>query len=261
MTSDAARQNAHERIRRNIQDHGRHIYAVFGGDSPRFLYTIGLYEKAGAELLFAGGAIFHDRAVAALLNRVAAMIEDGQDPEALRISCDDLGPVRLVLADQSWVSRLCLGALDYYGCAGLPVWQILPDDAERTSIDIPNTAEPFSGSAHPVWQWLEQDCPYPIPEGSVAITDLDLMLGYAASEAMRWQATQWQVYSGDKPDSAADTYHVPLATLLAFDASLLPALDLGVGRGLIREFDAKGIAGPWSPWGPKDTDQNPKTPI
>ena len=41
-----------------INSHGYFVYTTSGGSSPRFLYTIGLHEKLGVELLFAGGAYF-----------------------------------------------------------------------------------------------------------------------------------------------------------------------------------------------------------
>ncbi|PIE10545.1 MAG: hypothetical protein CSA72_08550 [Rhodobacterales bacterium] len=251
MTSALDRRKMLDRIRITIQEYGRHVYSVSGGHSPRFLYTIGLYGKAGVELLFAGGAIYDERALASLLNRAAVLIEDGDDPSQLHMQDDQLGPVRLVRADQSWVSRLLLGALDYYDIAELPVWQLVPEDTESASFDIPNTTEPFSEPAHPAWRWLDEDCPYNLPPDSIAITDLDLMLGYGASEVMRWDSAEWEIYSGEKPTHEADTYRVPLAPLLAFDAALAPAAELAVGRGLIRDYTADGSPGPWQPWGPK----------
>lgn len=251
MIAASERHRMLERIRSNIHNHGRHIYAVAAGSSPQFLYTIGLYEKSGLELLFAGGALFEKRAIASVLNRAAHLIEEGEDPSTLRMEINELGPLRCVKVDQSWVSRLLLGALDYYDRPELPVWQLVPEDAEKASIDIPDTALPFSETAHPVWRWLDKDCPDDLCRDFVAVTDLDMLLGYAASEVMRWEASEWEIFSGEKPECESATYRVPLATLLAFDTSLLPALDLAVGRGLIREFNSEGSAGPWEPWGPK----------
>lgn len=251
MISASDKDRMLKRIGGNIRDHGRHIYSVTGGYSPRFLYTIGLYEKAGVELLFAGGAFVEAREIASVLNRAAVLIENGHEPSQLHLRCDHLGAMRLVQTDTSWASRLLLGALDYYDLPALPVWQLIPEDVEKSSIDIPNTAEPFREKADPAWRWLEQKCPHDIAQGSMAITDMDLLLGYGASEIMRWEVDEWEIYSGEKPTGEAGTYRVPLAPLLAFDASLLPALDLAVGRGLIRSFNQDGSAQPWQPWGPK----------
>lgn len=243
------RQRMLELIRRNIQNHGRHIYAVAPGCAPQFFYTIGLYEMSGFELLFAGGAIFDKRSIASVLNQAARLIEEGAEPAKIRLHSEALGPVRCVKTDPSWVSGLLLGALDYYNLSSLPVWQLIPENVEKLSIDIPDTAEPFSEAGHPVWRWLEKECPYDVLKDSVAVADLDMLLGYAASEVMRWETSEWEVYSGEKPESEASTYRVPLASLLAFDPSLLPVIDLPVGRGLLREFDEAGVAGPWEPWG------------
>lgn len=247
MTPESQRQKMLTLIRRNIQTHGRHIYSVIGGESPQFLYTIGLYEKSGVELVFAGGALFEKRSIASLLNRAAAIVETGQRPSDLRMHDDDIGPVRLIKTHQSWVSRLLLGALDYYDIPNLPVWQMIPEDDERYSFDIPNTAKSFDVNSHPVWRWFDQACPQEIPKNSIAVSDLDVMLGYAATEITRRTNLEWEVYSAGQPDCEALTYRVPLITLLAFDDTLLPAVDIPIGQGLVRSFNTQGTANAWVP--------------
>lgn len=238
-------------IRRNIETFGRHVYVVRGGESPRFVYTIGLKERANCELVFAGGAIFSDRTVGRILNTISQRIEAGAAPGGLEVTIESIGTFRLAPVDPDWVARLLLGALDYYDIETVTAWQVVPMDEEQRFIDIPDMSRPWSPDVQFVWRWLEGGWPYEIPQSSVALTDLDAMLGYSASEVMRWEETEWEIYSGEKPDREDDAYRVPLATLIAFDASLEPAVHLRVGRGLIREFSADGEAGDWDDWGPK----------
>ena len=48
------------RIQKNIDESGYHLYFVAGGPVPRFVYTIGLSEKIGFELVLAGSSYFDD---------------------------------------------------------------------------------------------------------------------------------------------------------------------------------------------------------
>jgi hypothetical protein len=57
------------------------------------------------------------------------------------------------------------------------------------------------------------------------------------------------MFSGAGPEvPEEEVFPVPLATLLAFDPSLEPALDLRIGSGLFREHDQTGRALAWQPW-------------
>jgi len=70
--------------------------------------------------------------------------------------------------------------------------------------------------------------------------------GERVTEAARWESDQWELFAGPGPDVTPDQVRmVPLATLLAIDATLQPVVQLDVGRALWR--DDQG--GDWQAWG------------
>jgi pentose-5-phosphate-3-epimerase len=62
-------------VRANISTHGRHITLVQGGPLPRYAYTIGAAEAAGAELVLAGAAYFKADDVGRILNGAVHALE------------------------------------------------------------------------------------------------------------------------------------------------------------------------------------------
>lgn len=237
-----------DKIRTNIEQFGRHITCVLGGESPRYLYTIGLSAQTGFELVFAGQVQIPTKTVKTLLNRISKVLEGGKSVKKLSLDFQKLGRFTLSQAHPSWSKRMVLGALDYYEREDLKVMQVLPEP-ERATIDIPPMDEPFDPEKHRVWQWLDGGWPYSVSSDSLAITNLDALQGYAISELVRWEDNQWEMFSGPGPDVPEDEFvKVPLATLLAFDNSLESALDLELSTGLYREFDEKGKEGPWRAW-------------
>lgn len=144
-------------IRSNIDRHGHHVTLVAQGVVPRFAYTIGLRQKVGAELVFAGASTYSAKQVHELMNDAAASLGPG------------LKSLRQV--DSSWVNLLLLGALDYYSEPSIPALQILPDKQHWT-IEVPDLSAPFSPESEPVWQWLTAPWTLPIPKDSTAATNL-----------------------------------------------------------------------------------------
>lgn len=241
-----------EKIRQNIEEFGRHVSCVLGGESPRFQYTIGLSNKTGFELVFAGQAHIPSKAGAALLNAIAKEIEGGKSVKKLRVKFRKFGTFTLAQADSSWGDRMVLGALDFYDKKTIKVMQVLPEP-ERATIDIPPMTEVFDPKRHRVWQWLDGGWPYDLPTDAVAITNMDALQGYAISELVRWEESEWEIFSGPGPEVPQDEYvKIPFATLLAFDQSLEAALNLELTTGLFREFDEQGKEGPWQAWEHKE---------
>ena len=237
-----------EEIRANIEKSGRHVTCVLGDESPRYLYTIGLSAKVGFELVLAGQAQIPSKVGAALLNAISRELEGGKSVKKLSLDFRKLGRFTLSPTESSWTKHMVLGALDYYDRDEIKVMQVLPEP-DRATIDIPPMSEPFSPEKHRVWQWLEGGWPHQVPSDSVAITNLDALQGYAISELVRWEDTEWEMFSGPGPEVSQDEFvKVPLATLLAFDKSLEAALDLDIGAGLYREFDENGQEKPWQVW-------------
>lgn len=134
---------------------------------------------------------------------------------------------------ESWSDLLLLGANDYYG-RKVRALQILPG-RERTTIDVPDCSRPWSEEVEPIWQWLRRDWQYEVPEDSVAVTDLNTLRGSPVVEAARWEADEWELFSGQGDRFSRDEIRiVPLSTLLAFDGSLLPVTKLAIGEAAYR---------------------------
>ena len=75
MSSD--RLAALQEIRRNIDDHGLHIYGVTGGPYPHYVYTIGLSDSLGGELVMAGAYFYELDEVPKIIKKIAAQLRDG----------------------------------------------------------------------------------------------------------------------------------------------------------------------------------------
>jgi hypothetical protein len=158
---------------------------VFRGTSPQFAYTIGLSPRLGAEIILAGAAFYSAEEVAQVINFTAETAE--RQPRSWQEWCFDLdshGSFSVRGADETWTTRLMLGALDYYRVQAIPALQLVPDEAHWT-IDIPNLSLPWKASGEPAWQWLQEPWEYPVPSESVATTNLDALRGKRITEAAR----------------------------------------------------------------------------
>lgn len=235
---ETRRERALALIHRNIETHGFHVYLVKGGLSPRFAYTIGLSERFGAELVFAGDALCDasdvHRAIAACAER-AFVLGD-------RIDVPHLGSVSAGPVLPEWSTELVLGAMDYLQRSTVACVQIVPDSTR--TIDVPSLGLPRDRS--PCWKWLSSPCPYRLSDGDVAVTNRRALLGDAVTEAVRWEIDQWEAFSCSAEDvQKEDMRVVPLATLVAADESLAPAVELEVGKGMRRT----GSTSRWEAWG------------
>jgi hypothetical protein len=227
-------------IQRNIEEHGFHIYLVFGVSTPRFAYTIGLGPSLGAELLLAGALYYGRPEVSRILHAIRERLRDGASPDA-PIPVAELGTFTLRQAHRSWTRELMLGALDHYSVPDVDAWQVVPD-AEHHTLDVPDLAQPWSAATEPPWQWLHEPWPYAVPVTSTAVTHLPVLRGAPITVASRWEPEQWEIFAAD-PDAVPDdeVRLVPLGLLLAADSSLRPAAELEVGAGIERA----GAAAAW----------------
>jgi hypothetical protein len=249
------RERALERIRRNIETHGFHIYVVAGnGPDPRFVYTIGLRESLGAEMVFAGGLYYEKKSdVLAIVNSLREQLGSGAGgapTEAWRwtLRVDQLGSFSFRKAHSSWTRSLLLGALDYYGIDDVDAYQIVPDDQHMT-IDVPSMDKDWNAAAEPIWQWLHEPWRYPVSAASTVMTDLDALHGEPITEACRWEEDYWEMFAGAGPDVSDEMARlVPLGCLLAVDPSLVAVVRLKIGEGLWRDGDG----GDWNAWIPRN---------
>lgn len=239
-----SRDSALRLIESNIARRGRHIYTVSGAPLPRFVYTIGVSQQFGAELVLAGASIYTANEAMCITSAIAGSLSADVDLDQDVFEVESLGRFSLRSVDVSWSSCLLLGALDFYGVSAVRAMQIVPDD-EHWTIDVPDLSRPWSAEAEPVWQWLHRSWTEVVSPESVAVTNLRALRGEQVTEAARWEADQWELFVGPGPDVASeDARVVPLGTLLARDESLREVVRLEVGQALWRESKEMG----WQKW-------------
>lgn len=232
-------------IEQNIQQFGFHFYFVIGGAIPRFVYTIGLRDSIEAELVIAGAIYYTAGEVKSIINSIYQQIKADKKLDSLYV-VDEIGSFTLRLLHESWSNSLLLGALDFYKSRKIRAFQILPDENHCT-IDIPDLGESWSVTAEPIWQWLHEEWPYNVSPKSTATTNIDALRGSRITEAVRWEDDEWEIFAGPGPDvSFEESRVVPLGTLLAADPTIIPVIDLEIGKGLWRE-NYEGSK--WHPWG------------
>ena len=243
MTQSEA--ESRNQIQTNIAKFGHHIYLVTGGALPRFAYTIGNKPKLGAELVFAGGALYSGDEVHRILSGIAASLSYKTNWNKFSLQIDDLGLFKLRKVHPSWANGLLLGALHFYPDKTIPAFQIVPDLAHAT-IDVPDLSAAWSAAAEPIWCWIHESWPYPISSKAVATTNLDALRGKRITEAARWEEDHWELFAGPGPDvPQADFRVVPLATLLGADQSLDAVTSLEVGCAMWRD----PVELTWHVWG------------
>lgn len=232
------------KISSNIALSGYHVTVVTGGELPRFAYTIGCKDTIGGEFAFAGGEYYSQAQIGEIIRAIVSFAAKQLDWQSLSAPVGSLGSFSVIKADASWSKRLLLGAFDYYNQVAIPVWQIVPDRAHRT-LDIPDMSKVFDVASQPVWQWLERKWDYPIPGDSMALTNLPVLFGEKATEVMRWEKDDWEIFSGAGPDvPKADRRMVPLGVLIGLDKALERAVYLPIGKGLWRDT----VALEWNDW-------------
>lgn len=231
-------------IRANIEKFGHHIYVVSHGAVPRFAYTIGLWPRIAAELIFAGASFYTFEEVKSIINGVAERLPAPADSSKFNCVIQNLGSFTLRKVSNSWSSELLLGAFDFYRTNSIPALQIVPDK-EHWTVDVPNLSFAWNRNREPVWKWLREPWTYPIPSNAVAITNLDALRGHQVTEAARWEVDQWELFAGAGPDIPhKEIRAVPLGTLLAIDNTLDKVVALGIGEALWRNSGDIG----WKNW-------------
>lgn len=243
--TDSNRQSVIEKIKSSISDFGYHIRIVDGGPSPRYAYTIGLYPKLGFEIVFAGGAYFTLDQTRSVVNQLAKLLCLGDEDQEKSQTVDEIGIFSLRQTDESWGQKMLLGALDYFDIDRIKALQIVPG-SEYWTIDVPDMRKIWNPASHPIWQWLGVDWDFPVSSKSGAITDLDALRGHRVTEVMRWEETQWEMFASAGPDVEKENVRlVSLGTLIGYDESLKPVIDLKINSGLWRDEEV----GEWHPWG------------
>ncbi len=244
MAQGEARTRWLDRIRANIESAGYHVTAVQGSASPRFAYTIGMYDIVGHEVVLPGAQTLSLMEVKRALDEAVDALRGGAPGVGSTVVVEGVGSFRTGPVDDSWAADMLLGALDLYDLDRAPAVQLVPQGDLRT-IDVPDLSKPWDPEREPVWRWLKEPWPFAVPSSSTAATDLHAMRGEPVSKAARWEEDYWEMFAREWPDGAParKACFVPLATLVGFDASLAPVTRLDVGSAIRRT-----PPGPWESW-------------
>jgi hypothetical protein len=239
-----SRESALDEIRRHVAQFGYHVYVVAGPLLPRFVYSIGLTESVGAELVLAGGVVYSALEAREIVDAARAHLMNGASWEA-QFTVSSLGTFSLRHVEPSWLPLLMVGATDYYSARDVSAYQVVPDEGHST-LDIPDLTREFVATREPVWQWLSVDWTSSVSAASKAVTNLDALRGEAITEVARWEEDEWEMFAGPGANVNGDEARVvPLATLLGIDPSLEAVLDVKLGKGLWRA----GRGETWQTWG------------
>jgi hypothetical protein len=239
------RMSFKELVRSNIDREGYHITIVGGAIEPRFAYSIGLSTQFNFELVFSGGIYYLKDQVLKIFHEIVSSLKSGRWAPDEKIEIDTLGEFSFLSVDRSWSKMMLLGVFDHYKEADIQAYQIVPE-ASHFTYDTPDMSREWSVSSEPVWQWLNSKWPYNVPESSTVVTNLEALCGEPITELMRWEKDEWEMFAGPGPDvKKEDTRVVSLGTILGIDKTLLPAVDIEIGKGLWRtDKDSE-----WQNWG------------
>lgn len=201
MSEGALREKLLRRISENIREHGYHVYLISAGATPRYVYTIGLNEKIGFDLIFAGGLNFSASSVKEVVERAFRILERASGvPKTLEIP--GYGCFDLARASDAWVQAIALGALDFYGSEKVEMVQLIPPRAKLT-IDVPRMDSPVAPQSQRGWRWLAEPWPYSLSIDSSVAIDLEALFGRDIVYVSRWPDDEWEMFAGD-PESVSE---------------------------------------------------------
>ncbi|SHF10539.1 DUF4262 domain-containing protein [Chryseobacterium vrystaatense] len=236
-----------EVITRNIQAKQFHITVVAQSKTPRYAYSVGNYDKYGFELVLAGSENFLYEDVLLIFNDIVSQLENEIDIDTKMFLVKDLGNFHLREISDSRKTKMMFGVYDYYEVNNFRAYQIIPEKAHYT-LDIPNMNNQWNSNNDIIWKWLDDSIKWDldVPEESTVITEIDVLLGKKATEIMRWEKDDWQIFTQDGNNIDEDNLRVvPITTILGIDETLLPIIKLNLGKGLWRSEDELI----WNDWG------------
>ncbi|CAM3163338.1 hypothetical protein DRF59_11290 [Chryseobacterium flavum] len=231
-------------IGEHIRNYGYHLTIVAGKSPlPRYCYSIGLLEKFGFELAFAGGDIYKADEIKEIIDKIIEQIKI--DQLLINFSLGELGNFKLQLIDESWSTIMFDGIYDFYKSSKIKVYQIMPDEKHKT-LEVPNMSLKFDAKNEPIWKWLTENWIYPISQDSIVFTDVDALFGKKILEIMRWEELEWEMFTSDGTEIPTDKKRVvSFGTILGIDNTIAPAMNLNLEKGLFRDEEELE----WNDWG------------
>jgi hypothetical protein len=232
-----------DRIRSSIERCGHFTVLVQGGTHPRYLYTIGLTDAVGFEVVVAGESTLLARDAFAFIDDVADLARSDislRSGDSLTLASGQ--ECTLVPADPTWAQTLMLWANEFYGRTVSALHAIPADPAH--SIDRPDMSAPLESHTAGAWRWSFEEWPFDAPADSSVATHLDVVAGAPVTEVTRWEVGYWEMVSGPGVQEEDSMRVMPLGTLLASDPALHEALTLDIGQGLWRP----AAEDPWRSW-------------
>lgn len=219
----------------NIKNHGFHITTVKSSATPRFSYTIGLTQLGLPELIWAGSIFYSHQAVCNLISKLAISCVNKREVSPAPIGFET------EVMHISWAKLLALGVFDIYEDEG-QLLQLHP--LFNATLDSPKASLPWDESTAGPWKWLTKQWDFPVPENSVAVTNIAALQGKTIKIVSRWESDQWQMFAGHNKDvERKDVRVVPLGTMIGIDATLSSAITLEIDKSIKRS-----PSGDWMPY-------------
>lgn len=233
-----------ELINSNIEKYKFHLTTVNSPTEPRYIYSIGLKELFGFELIFAGAINYLKEEVSQIFEEIFEHLKKGENMADKKIKVGNIGNFSFSNVDESWSKLMMLGVFDYYKIKEINAFQIIPDLSHFT-LDTPDMSKQFNVSSEHVWQWLVKEWDYNVPANSTVTTNVAALLGKPITEIVRCEVNEWEMFAGPGPDvEFKDMRIVSLATMIGIDRSLSPSINLDIGDGLWRESSNSD----WNKW-------------
>lgn len=228
----------------HIKNYGYHLTIVAGNSPlPRYSYSIGLLEKFGFELAFVGGVLYKADEIKEITDKIIDQIKI--DQRLINFNLGELGNFKLQRIDKSWSTIMFDGIYDFYKNSDIKVYQIMPDEKHKT-LEVPDMSLKFDAKNQPIWQWLTEKWTYPISQDSIVFTDIDALFGKKILEIMRWEEMEWEMFTSDGTEIPIDRKRaVSFGTILGIDNTLIPAMNLNLEKGLLRDEEELE----WNDWG------------
>lgn len=219
-------------IRKNIAVYGYHLYVIFGEQTPRYAYTIGLTERELPELVLPGCLALEMDALHASMEAIVESYISVTTPPAFVET--HLGHFALTTIDSSWSDALLSGLIDYYGReTSNRSLQLRPTTPHMLTIDVPDMTAPLTQSA--VWTVDDRTWRYSVPRDSCALVDLSVARGLPVTQCTRSDTGVWQMWAEDSFNlTTAHVRVIPLGTLLTYDPNLEFVTELQVGECVSR---------------------------